>query len=144
MSIIASFKSLLMYQAVLIVLLISCDIPVAYFTNSLLKALSDNAGHALISVVLWFACTRPFREERLGEVQMDAVLNWVRIRISTYFGIILPIAIVEIALAMFCASLLDVDHFIESRSASLFGATHLLQRPRGHSIFFILLIAVSF
>lgn len=134
---------MLQYQAVMLALLLVCDFPVHYFETPLLRALSDNIGHALISMTLWLACSAPFNNNHSPyALKLDPLLIWIRCHVNTCCGTSLPIWIFEALLAMSAASFLDIDHFIEAGSSTLFGATHLTQRPRGHSVFFILLVVV--
>ena len=137
-------RSLLGFQAILLVLLLTCDIPGKFFQHALWKALADNLGHILISVTLWLACTRPLNKLRFRiENPTDSVLMWLCATISRFRNAATPLWVAELGLSMASASLLDADHFIESRSFTLFGATHLSERPRGHSVFFIILLLVS-
>ncbi|XP_054733048.1 transmembrane protein 267 [Anastrepha obliqua] len=86
--------------------------------HPLLKALADNATHAIIGALTGIAFAVQFHE------RTSNLLGWFLI--FTCFAV---------------SSLIDLDHFIEARSWYLEDATNLPRRPFLHcsSIFFVLL-----
>lgn len=133
--------SLARYELMLLGTFLSCDMPVRYFESPLGRALADNSGHVAIAVALWMACSRPFASISSGEWTQDTIVSFMRAQFSNA-GFTSPLWLLDSLLCVATASLLDIDHFIEGGSTSLFDATHLSRRPLGHSVFFILFITV--
>jgi hypothetical protein len=114
----------------------------------LARAVVDNAGHTIIGALCW-ACTLLCAPGSKPAVRCSGC-NWASRCVQRSIGRIaaknphmLRICL-EVCIAGACSSLLDLDHFIAARAATLEGATHLSGRPFGHAMLFVLVVVRRF
>ncbi|OQS05768.1 hypothetical protein THRCLA_02145, partial [Thraustotheca clavata] len=83
----------------------------------LLYGLMDNATHATVALLAW---------------TLTCLYTWKSSVVKSYEGIA----------ALLTASLLDLDHFVAAAGLSFQAATSLNERPFGHAVVFIFLLAL--
>lgn len=105
-----------------------------FVTNSLIDhiciILLDSSTHAVIGILIWSYVI--FK----NNIHSSSVLN-------EFFNNCFSHAW-DLLLSGFLSSLLDIDHFLEAKSWSLFDATHLSHRPFGHSLLFIFIFILVY
>jgi hypothetical protein len=95
-----------------------------------LTCLFDNFGHGLIALLVWAP----------NALVGPSIFSFGILRFDIFKRHSVPL---EISLAFFFGSVLDIDHFIAGGALSLKAATTLHSRPFGHSLLFIFLASVS-
>ena len=132
---------------VLLAAVLIADRANSFVARPLARAVVDNAGHTVIGALCW-ACTLLCAPGSKPAVRCSGC-NWATRLLQRSIGRIVakdPHVLrmcFEICVAGACSSLLDLDHFIAARSATLEGATHLSNRPFGHAMLFVLVVVCS-
>lgn len=109
-----------------------------FATNNLIDhiciILLDSSAHAVIGILIWNYVI--FKYNFLSSSGLNEFL-------PSFFNYCFSHAW-DLLLSGFLSSLLDIDHFLEAKSWSLFDATHLSHRPFGHSLLFIFIFILVY
>ncbi|KAI9920117.1 hypothetical protein PsorP6_015369 [Peronosclerospora sorghi] len=117
----------------MVLLLVNCIITDYFLSHheklekyKLVRHLLDSLSHCCVGFCSWAVFL--FQIEKMFEARSAPFSNLSMIKKCLLNGI--------------TASLLDIDHFIAAGSFSLTGAVHLDNRPFGHAVTFIIVVAI--
>jgi hypothetical protein len=135
-----SVRALLVAEITLVCAIYAFDTLLLMDHPPFLRAIYDNLGHATIAAAVWAACTRP--------MQHNTASNATAIKFRAFISAIIrrdvSIESFECAFSFAVGSLLDADHFLAAGSFSFYEATHLQQRPFGHSVIVVTSLLVRY
>ncbi len=96
----------------------------------------DSLCHSLTAGLLWSSVAQKrFDDSQLQIGNIFDLRNWMRVFFVKNRGYCL-----QVLLALFLGSFIDIDHFIAADSWTLYGARHLSSRPFGHAVPFIVVV----
>lgn len=126
-------KGFLLLQLLCFVVFIVTDNNTAFVNGGqLVRALSDNFCHALISGLSW-GCTISLGVNNVNMLQKKVPHNGKWCKLARWRSTTKILAM-ELLLSCLVGSLVDIDHFICAQSFSLHDATSLSYRPVGHAL----------
>ena len=128
------FSKLIPLHLCVLVVTILADYTIEIITtlngSNVLKILVDNATHQIIGFVTFF--TYSVLVDLKSVTFYDLKCVNINLSITNYF--------IYAATTLLFSGALDVDHFLAAKSLSIYGATHLSNRPFGHCITVVLFI----
>lgn len=99
----------------------------------------DESAHLLLPALIWLLST--FSVDLKIAASNGTVTDLNKDIVRLYVHVIKYRN--ELFASMFVGVIIDIDHFVEARSLSLFAATHLDHRPIGHSLFCCVLVVLA-